>query len=52
MVPLDWDLQITATDVLSFALLLQFAKVNRQLKQDMRIMAQRRGTNCGDLIHL
>ena len=48
----NWQSQVTSTDVLAFVLLLQFAAVDQQLKEDMRIVAERRGCACGDLGHL
>ncbi len=43
-----WESQVTPTDVLAFVLTLQFAMVDRQLKQDIMIMAKRRGCPLGD----
>ena len=48
----NWESQVTSTDVLAFVLSLQFASVDRQLKEDMRVMSERRGCACGDVNHL
>jgi hypothetical protein len=47
--PANWSRDVEPSDVLAFALLLQFITVDRQLKQDMRFMAERRGLGCGDV---
>ena len=44
--------EIEPSDVLAFALLIQFINVDRQLKWDMKYMSQRRGCTCGDVDHL
>jgi len=44
----EWSEYVTPTDVLCFCLLLQDVTVDRQLKQDMKIMAKQRGCGCGD----
>ena len=44
-----WSDDIEPSDVLSFALLIQFINVDRQLKWDMKYMSQRRGCTCGDV---
>ena len=51
-IPRDWESQVTSTDVLAFVLSLQFAAVDRQLKQDMRIVSERRDCACGEVEHL
>jgi hypothetical protein len=45
----DWADKIESSDILAFALLIQFINVDRQLKWDMKYMAQRRGCNCGEV---
>ena len=45
----DWSVYVTPTDILCFCLLLQDVIVDRQLKEDMKTMAQRRGCVCGEV---
>ncbi len=47
--PSFWTDLVEPSDVLAFALLLQFVNVDRQIKFDMKYMAQRRGCNCGEV---
>ena len=49
VLPPTWTLEVEPSDVLAFALLLQFVNVDRQLKRDMKTMAMRRGGNWGDV---
>jgi hypothetical protein len=41
--------KLVLSDVLSFVLLLQSTTIDRQIKEDMRIVADRRGFECGDV---
>ena len=45
----EWESLVEPSDVLAFALLLQFISVDRQLKWDMKYMAQRRGCACAEV---
>ena len=47
--PAEWEEAVEPSDILAFALLVQFLNVDRQLKWDMKYMSQRRGCNCGDV---
>ena len=47
-----WATEIEPSDVLAFALLIQFINVDRQLKWDMKYMSQRRGCTCGEVDNL